>query len=118
MRKSAPPWIAFIKDKGLPVKLITMTVGKCSSAGRHQYECIGTAAHEQRVQTEQQTKLAEVQRKAAEEARAAADNAYRHALGPSPEQHAELKRIEMESAYARKASAPSSRTRARSRPSQ
>jgi len=51
---------------------------------------------EQRIQTEQQTKLAEVQRKSAEEARAAADNAYRQAIGLSPEQYVQLKRIEME----------------------
>src|SRR5205823_5414351 len=43
-----------------------------------------------------QTKLAEVQRKSAEEARAAADNAYRQAIGLSPEQYVQLKRIEME----------------------
>jgi hypothetical protein len=57
---------------------------------------IETATQEQRIQTEQQTKLAEVQRKSAEEARAAADNAYRQAIGLSPEQYVQLKRIEME----------------------
>ncbi len=67
---------AFIKEKGLPR--------------------IETATQEQRIQTEQQTKLAEVQRKSAEEARAAADNAYRQAIGLSPEQYVQLKRIEME----------------------
>src|SRR5207253_2087531 len=57
---------------------------------------IETDTQEQRIQTEQQTKLAEVQRKSAEEARAAADNAYRQAIGLSPEQYVQLKRIEME----------------------
>ena len=50
------------------------------------------------MQTEKQIKLAEDQRKAAEESRAAADNAYRQALGLSPEQYVQLKRIEMERA--------------------
>jgi hypothetical protein len=45
-----------------------------------------------------QIKLAEDQRKAAETSRAAADNAYREALGLSPEQFIELARINMEQA--------------------
>lgn len=57
-----------------------------------------TAAQEQRIQTEIQIKNAETQRRAAEEARAAADNAYRQAIGLSPEQYVQLKRIEMERA--------------------
>jgi regulator of protease activity HflC (stomatin/prohibitin superfamily) len=88
--------IAFIKEKGLPVKLITMTVGRANPPDAIKNQRIETATQEQRIQTEQQTKLAEVQRKSAEEARAAADNAYRQALGLSPEQYVQLKRIEME----------------------
>lgn len=88
--------IAFIKDKGLPVKLITMTVGRANPPDAIKNQRIETATQEQRIQTEQQTKLAEVQRKSAEEARAAADNAYRQAIGLSPEQYVQLKRIEME----------------------
>ena len=88
---------AFIKEKGLPVKLITMTVGKANPPDAIKNQRIETAAQEQRVQTEKQVKLAEDQRKAAEESRAAADNAYRQALGLSPEQYVQLKRIEMES---------------------
>ncbi len=87
---------AFIKDKGLPVKLITVTVGKANPPDAIKNQRIETAAQEQRVQTEKQVKLAEDQRKAAEESRAAADNAYRQALGLSPEQYVQLKRIEME----------------------
>ncbi len=41
-------------------------------------------------------KLAEDARKAAEQSRAEADNAYRNALGISPEQFIQLKAIEME----------------------
>ena len=90
--------IAFIKDKGLPVRLITMTVGRANPPDAIKSQRIETAAQEQRVQTEKQIKLAEDQRKAAEESRAAADNAYRQALGLSPEQYVQLKRIEMERA--------------------
>jgi hypothetical protein len=57
---------------------------------------IALLAQEQRIQTEIQIKNAETQRKSAEEARAAADNAYRQAIGLSPEQYVQLKRIEME----------------------
>ena len=88
--------VAFIKDKGLPVKLVTMTVGKANPPDAIKNQRIETAAQEQRVQTEKQIKLAEDQRKSAEESRAAADNAYRQAIGLSPEQYVQLKRIEME----------------------
>jgi len=86
----------FLKDKALPVKLITMTVGRANPPDAIKNQRIETAAQEQRVQTEKQIKLAEDQRKAAEESRAAADNAYRQAIGLSPEQYVQLKRIEME----------------------
>ncbi len=88
--------VNFIKDKGLPVRLVTMTVGKANPPDAIKSQRIETAAQEQRVQTEKQIKLAEDQRKAAEESRAAADNAYRQAIGLSPEQYVQLKRIEME----------------------
>ncbi|TLZ14719.1 MAG: SPFH domain-containing protein [Gammaproteobacteria bacterium] len=87
---------AFIKEKGLPIQLVTMTEGRANPPDAIKNQRIETATQEQRIQTEQQTKLAEVQRKSAEEARAAADNAYRQAIGLSPEQYVQLKRIEME----------------------
>lgn len=86
----------FIEDKKLPVKLVTMTVGRANPPDAIKNQRIETAAQEQRIQTEIQIKNAEVQRKAAEEARAAADNAYRQAIGLSPEQYVQLKRVEME----------------------
>lgn len=90
--------VGFIKEKGLPVKLVTMTVGRANPPDAIKNQRIETAAQEQRIQTEIQIKNAETQRKAAEEARAAADNAYRQAIGLSPEQYVQLKRIEMERA--------------------
>ena len=89
---------AYLKDKALPVRLITMTVGRANPPDAIKNQRIETAAQEQRVQTEKQIKLAEDQRKSAEESRAAADNAYRQAIGLSPEQYVQLKRIEMERA--------------------
>jgi regulator of protease activity HflC (stomatin/prohibitin superfamily) len=87
---------AFIQSKKLPIQLVTMTVGRANPPDAIKNQRIETAAQEQRVQTEKQIKLAEDQRKAAEESRAAADNAYRQAIGLSPEQYVQLKRIEME----------------------
>ena len=59
-----------MKDKQLPVRLITMTVGRAKLPDAIKSQRIETAAQEQRVQTEKQIKLAEDQRKAAEESRA------------------------------------------------
>jgi regulator of protease activity HflC (stomatin/prohibitin superfamily) len=88
--------LAFIKEKSLPIRLITMTVGRANPPDAVKSQRIETAAQEQRVQTEKQIKLAEDQRKAAEEARAAADNAYRQALGLTPEQFVQLEQIKMQ----------------------
>jgi regulator of protease activity HflC (stomatin/prohibitin superfamily) len=88
--------IKFIKGKGLPVELITMTVGKANPPDSVKNQRIETATQEQRIQTEQQTKLAEDQRKAAETSRAEADNAYREAMHLSPEQFIQLETIKMQ----------------------
>jgi regulator of protease activity HflC (stomatin/prohibitin superfamily) len=86
---------AFIRDKSLPVRLITTTVGRANPPDAIKHQRIDTAAQEQRIQTEKQTKLAEDQRKMAEQSRADADNAYREAMHLSPEQFIQLKQIEM-----------------------
>jgi regulator of protease activity HflC (stomatin/prohibitin superfamily) len=88
--------IAFSKDKSLPVKLITMTVGKANPPDAIKHQRIETAAQEQRIQTEKQTKLAEDQRKMAEQSRADADNAYRESMHLSPEQFIQLEAIKMQ----------------------
>jgi regulator of protease activity HflC (stomatin/prohibitin superfamily) len=87
---------AFIKDKGLPVRLITMTVGRANPPDAIKHQRIDTAAQEQRIQTEKQTKLAEDQRKMAEQSRAEADNAYRESMHLSPEQFIQLEAIKMQ----------------------
>ena len=88
--------VLFIKQKALPVELVTMTVGKANPPDSVKTQRIATATQEQRIQTEQQTKLAEDQRKAAETSRADADNAYRESMHLSPEQFIQLETIKMQ----------------------
>jgi regulator of protease activity HflC (stomatin/prohibitin superfamily) len=88
--------VAFLKEKNLPVRLVTMTVGKANPPDSVKHQRIETATQEQRIQTENQRKLAEDQRLMAETSRAAADNAYREHMGLSPEQFIALERIHME----------------------
>jgi hypothetical protein len=88
--------VAFIQDKQLPVRLITMTVGRANPPDSIKSQRIETATQEQRIQTEKQTKLAEDQRALAEASRAAADNAYREAMHLSPEQFIQLETIKMQ----------------------
>jgi regulator of protease activity HflC (stomatin/prohibitin superfamily) len=88
--------MAFITSKGLPVSLVTMTVGRANPPDAIKNQRIETAAQEQRSNTEKQRKLAEDQRRAAETSRAEADNAYREAMHLSPEQFIQLEMIKMQ----------------------
>jgi len=88
--------IDFMKSKNLPVKLVTMTVGKANPPDAVKNQRIETATQEQRIQTEKQKKLAEDQRQQAESSRANADNAYREAMHLSPEQFIQLETIKMQ----------------------
>lgn len=87
---------AFIKEKSLPIKLVTMTVGRANPPDAIKNQRIETAAQEQRSNTEKQRKLAEDQRLEAERSRAAADNGYREAMHLSPEQFIQLEQIKMQ----------------------
>ncbi len=88
--------VSFIADKALPVKLVTMTVGKANPPDSVKHQRIETATQEQRIQTEMQKKLAEDQRLRAEQSRANADNAYRESMHLSPEQFIQLEMIKMQ----------------------
>ena len=88
--------VQFIKAKGLPVVLITMTVGRANPPDSVKSQRIETATQEQRIQTEKQKKLAEDQRQMAETSRANADNAYREAMHLSPDQFIQLEAIKMQ----------------------
>lgn len=87
---------AYIKEAGLPIRLIDVTVGRANPPDAIKSQRVETAAQEQRANTEKQRKLAEDQRKDAEAARASADNAYRNAMNLSPEQFLRLEAIHMQ----------------------
>lgn len=86
----------FIVDQQLPVRLVSVTVGKANPPDSVKNQRVETAAQQQRIETEKQKKLAEDQRKEAENSRAAADNAYRVAMQLSPEQFIQLEAIKMQ----------------------
>lgn len=86
----------FFKADQIPVRILTMTVGRAIPPDAIKDQRIQTAAQEQRIQTEKEVTLAEEQRAKAEAARAVADNAYRQAIGLTPEQFIELQRINMQ----------------------
>ena len=88
--------LSFMKAKSLPVELVTMTVGRANPPDSVKNQRIETATQEQRIQTEQQKKLAEDQRAMAETSRARADNAYREAMGLSPQQFIQLETVKMQ----------------------
>jgi regulator of protease activity HflC (stomatin/prohibitin superfamily) len=87
---------AFIKEKGIPVKLVTATVGRANPPDAVKNQRIETATQEQRIQTQVQMKLAEDERAKSEQSRANADNAYREAMHLSPEQFIQLETIKMQ----------------------
>ena len=87
---------AYIKEIGLPIRLVDMTVGRANPPDAIKNQRIETAAQEQRANTEKQRKLAEDQRLQAELSRANADNAYRNQMSLSPEQFLRLEAIHMQ----------------------
>ena len=86
----------FFHSQALPVQILTMTVGRAIPPDAIKDQRIQTATQEQRIQTEKQVTLAEEQRALAEAARAKADNAYRQAIGLTPQEFIELQRINMQ----------------------
>jgi len=87
---------SFFNSSHIPVRILSMTVGRAIPPDAIKDQRIQTAAQEQRIQTEKEVTLAEEQRAKAEAARAVADNAYRQAIGLSPAQFIELQRIQMQ----------------------
>lgn len=88
--------IRIVQQSGVPILITELNVGRVNPPDAVRDQRIATAQQEQRVITEQQTKLAEDARKAAETSRAQADNAYRQAMDLSPQQFIELQRINMQ----------------------
>lgn len=87
---------AYLERIHMPVRLVQVTVGKANPPDAIRTQRIETAAAQQRIITEGQTKLAEDARKAAETSRAEADNAYRLAMSLSPDQFLQLQAINMQ----------------------
>lgn len=87
---------SYLKRVNIPVTVLGVTVGKAIPPDSVKNQRVETASQQQRILTEGQVKLAEDARKAAEQSRAEADNAYRNALGLSPEQFIQLQSINME----------------------
>jgi regulator of protease activity HflC (stomatin/prohibitin superfamily) len=84
-----------IADLKVPIRLISVTLGRANPPDAIKHQRIATAEQEQRQKTEQQAKLAEDQRKMHEESRASADRAYNEKMGISPEQYLQLEQIKM-----------------------
>ena len=85
-----------VQQLGVPIVFTAINVGHVNPPDAIKNQRIATAEQEQRVITEQQTKLAEDARKQAEASRAAADNAYREAMQLSPQQFIQLEQIKMQ----------------------
>lgn len=86
----------FIKRNNLPVKLLSVTIGRATPPKEILDQRTETAAQQQREQTMLAQQKAEEARKGAEAARANADNAYNREMGLTPGQYVDLKRIEMQ----------------------
>ncbi|MBI4118484.1 MAG: SPFH domain-containing protein [Parcubacteria group bacterium] len=76
----------YIKDAGIPIRLVQVTIGKANPPDAVKTQRIETATQQQAILTQQQRKLAEDQRKAAEQSRAEADKAYQKEMGLTTEQ--------------------------------
>lgn len=85
----------YIKQTGIPIKLLAVTVGKANPPDAVRTQRAVSAAEEQRLNTEEKTRQAEIARKQAQIAKADADNAYRTEMNLSPAQFIELERIKM-----------------------
>lgn len=88
--------LAIVKDTGVPVRILDVSLGRANPPDAILHQRVETAAQEQRINTEKQKKLAEDQRKLAEEARAAADQAYNQKMGLNTEQYVALQAIQMQ----------------------
>lgn len=87
---------ALIKQKGIPVKLITVTVGKVNPPHEVILEAAETAKQQQVAKTQKQRELAEISRKQAEVAKAEADKAYARTFGMTPREYLQLRSIEIQ----------------------
>lgn len=86
----------FIARNKMPVKILSVTIGRATPPQEILNQRTETAAQQQREQTMVAQQKAEEARRGAEAARANADNAYNNEMGLTPGQFVDLKRIEMQ----------------------
>jgi len=84
----------FLKDEGIPTELIKATVGKVMPPKAVIASTIQTAVQKQNVKTQEERVKAEESRENAETASANADKAYMEAIGMSPTQYLEMKKLD------------------------
>lgn len=85
--------IALVKDSGLPIQIINVSLGRAKPNADVLVQMNKTASEQQRLKTLIEATAAEKQREKEQEARAIADNAYRNKMGLSPEQFVQLEAI-------------------------
>jgi hypothetical protein len=80
-------------ESKLPLKIIGVSLGRAKPNANVLAQMNETAAQQQRKKTLIEAEAAEIQRKKEQVAKADADNAYRNAIGLSPEQFIQLEQI-------------------------
>jgi len=85
--------VVIINASGIPVEVLTVTVGRIIPTQEVMTAITATATQQQLQNTERQRALAQEIRKNAETKRAEADNAYRQAMGLSPDLFVKLEGI-------------------------
>lgn len=94
---------ALIKEAKLPIVLLGVSMGRAKPNEVVLLQMNETAAQQQRKKTLVEAEAAEIQRAKEQTAKAAADNAYRNAIGLSPEQFIQLEQIKRYAAACEKA---------------
>jgi regulator of protease activity HflC (stomatin/prohibitin superfamily) len=94
----------YVKANKIPIEIIVVQIGKASPNEGVMNAMNETAAQQQRLQTEREKAKAEGAREIAEVARARADNAYRNAMGLSPNQFIQLEAVKAQIRVAEEAS--------------
>ena len=92
-----------VTESKLPLRVIGVSLGRAKPNKNVLEQMNETAAQQQRLKTLVQAEAAEIQRAKEQTAKAAADNAYRNAIGLSPEQFVQLEKIKRYSAACEKA---------------
>ena len=87
---------AIIKEKQIPVKILSVVVNRAVPKDDVMEELARTAIQIQSQETQEQRKLTEEKREAAEIKRAQADKAYQREMGLSAEQYIRLRALEIE----------------------